>query len=153
MQSGVMRKVCLYIICIAGFIGLSANSFAQTKPTYKKLDLYFYGKAIILDDRFYLNNIGKRGSDLYFLGTAQLGKSDTLLTGIKNKDFYYLGLGILRKDTAFFNTIIDKDWYYYGWAMIKKDEKYLKKAINIDIYNLGIAILREDLNFLEELND
>lgn len=126
---------------------------AQTRPvTYKKLDLYFYGKAIILNSSFYLNNISNRGNDLYFLAIARLEKNDTLLVDVKNKDIYNLGMGIAKNDTSYLEKINDKDWYYYGKALVKKNEKFLKYIKSIDIYNLGVAIMREDLNFLEELN-
>lgn len=144
-----MKKISIYIF----FLFFVASTFAQSTKVYKRLDLYFYGKAILLNSSFYLKNITKSGNDLYFLATSKLENNDTLLTEIKNKDIYYLGMGVAKKDTAFLNHIIDKDWYYYGTAMLTKKEIWLKKINNIDIYNLGVAIMRDDMNFLEELNN
>jgi hypothetical protein len=141
------------MICLIGLVSAGETLHAQTKTIiYKKLDLYFYGKAIILNSSFYLNNISNRGNDLYFLAIARLEKNDSLLVDIKNKDIFYLGMGITTGDTSYLEKINDKDWYYYGKAQVKKNEKFLKYIQRIDIYNLSVAIMREDLNFLEELN-
>jgi hypothetical protein len=148
-----MKRLIIYMICLVALVSAEGSLYAQTKTvTYKKTDLYYYGKAIILNSSFYLNNISNRGNDLYFLALSRLEKNDTILVDVRNKDIYNLGMGISKCDTSYLEKIIDKDWYYYGKAQIKKNEKFLKYIQRIDIYNLGVAIMREDLNFLEELN-
>ncbi|NVO02883.1 MAG: hypothetical protein HXX09_09315 [Bacteroidetes bacterium] len=133
-----------------------ANCTAQgQKPkiaTYTNMDLYFFGKAMIMKDPYNLNNISKKGNDLYLVGSTILEKDESVLSEIKAQDFFYLAVSLNKKDSVPLSKIIDKDLQLFGWTLLTSNESYLDKITSVDLSNLAKAILRDDLNFLESLN-
>lgn len=141
----------LFATLLLSLAAILAPALAHAQEKYEGHDLYYLGKALMHNDKDFLEMIDDNG--LFFWGYVTLTGEEATMDNILDENTYYLAKAAYYADTEYADFIVnDDDLYFLALALANNAPDGLGSIASDNLFYFGRALLLNDETLLEQIS-